>query len=389
MSLASAVGAATFDRTANTFMLDLSTELSQVIRPDNNAFLSRVGEAGMTAEQIAHYWSEDELNPNSATAEDSADGVLTASGSDTSLDITSGQEGRFKVGTLFMDTATGKSEVMQVSAITDNVLTITRGYGSTSAETHAQNFTIHIVAHPKQQGWKPAQEDWTQERSSQYNYVQIFGRGITIAYERQKVDQSVIASEIAHQTAYRLKEIVRELDSVIINGIRSESAPSDSVYGTLGGLREFVSASGGNTTTTTESLTENVVNEMVKQVWDDAGQIDNGFILVGSALKRVISTFDQAYRRSDFSTRMAGFTVEKFLSDLGIELEVIVDPWMPADVMILGDLSKIKCGPLQGDAMALEDLAKTGRVHEMMISGGYTLEVRNALKCFAYHNNLS
>lgn len=281
---------------------------------------------------------------------------------------------------------------MRVTDVSTDTLTIERGHGSTSGETHGSGttgFDIQIIAHTKQEGWKPTQEDWTQERTSVYNYLQVFGFGITLARERQLVDQTVIASELAHQSAYRLKEFARMLDGSLINGIRSASSGSDTDYGSMGGLIEFASQATGNTDTTTESLTENVVNEMYERIYDDAGGVERGFILVGGALKRVISTFDQAYRRSDFNTRMAGFTVEKFLTDLGAELEVIVDPWMPADVLVMGDLAKIKCGPLQGDAVALEELAKTGRVLEYMVTGSYTAEFRNALETLSYHNNLS
>lgn len=384
MSLATAVGAASFDRTANTFQLDLSTELAEVIRPDNNAFLDRVGSAGMTAKQRIHYWDEDELNPYVATSVDSLD-----SGSTTTLNVASGHGLRFKVGTLFKDKALGKTEVMQVTGISTDALTIVRGYGSTSGQTHSAAFEIQIIAHTKQEGWKPTQEDWTQERSSAYNRLQVFGFGITISKERQNVDNTVLASEVAHQSAYRLKEFSRMLDGSLINGIRSADADSDTVYGSMGGILEFASQSNGNVNTTTEDLTENVINELAEDIWDDAGQINNGFILCSGALKRVISTFDQAYRRSDFNTRAAGFTVEKFLTDLGYELEVIVDPWMPNDTIVIGDLSKIKCGPLQGDAVTLEELAKTGRVLEYMVSGSYTAEFRNALDTLGYHNNLS
>lgn len=387
MGLATEVGQATFDRTANTYQLDLSTELAEIIRPDNTAFLDRVGSASMTASQRIHYWTEDELNPYTATC--AANDSLTASDGDTTLTVTTGQGVRFVAGTLFKDKAIGKTEVMQVTDISSNDLTIVRGYGSTSAETHAASFEIQIIAHTKQEGWKPTQEDWTQERTSAYNRTQVFGMGITLARERQLVDQTVIASEIAHQSAYRLKEMSRMLDGSLINGIRSAATESATVYGSMGGLLEFVSAAGGNTTTTTEDLTETVINNMVEQIWNDAGQINNGFILCSGALKRVIATFDQGYRRSDFNIRSAGFTVEKFLSDLGFELEVIVDPWMPNDVIVVGDLSKIKCGPLQGDAIKLEELAKTGRTMEFMVSGSYTVEIRNALDVFAYHNNLS
>lgn len=365
----------------------MSTELAETIRPDNTAFLDRVGSASMTAVQRIHYWTEDELNPYTAAC--SSGDSLIADDTDVTLDVATGHGVRFKAGTLFKDAAIGKTEVMQVTNVSTNQLTIVRGYGSTSAQTHAASFVIQIIAHTKQEGWKPTQEDWTKERTSQYNRLQIFGRGITLARERQLVDQTVIASEVAHQSAYRLKEISRELNGSLINGIRSAATDSDTVYGSLGGLIEFASQSTGNITTTTENLTETVINNMVEQIYNDAGQLLNGFILCGGALKRVIATFDQAYRRSEFNTRAAGFTVEQFLSDLGFQLEVIVDPQMPADVIVVGDLSQIKCGPLQGDAMRLEELAKTGRTMEYMVSGGYTAEFRNALYVLAYHSNLS
>ena len=195
MGLATEVGAATFDRTANTFQLDLSTELAEIIRPDNTAFLDRVGSASMTATQRIHYWTEDKLNPYTATAAASLDA------SATSIAVATGQGARFVAGTLFKDKAIGKTEVIQVTGVSTDTLTIVRGYGSTTGETHASLFEIQIIAHTKQEGWKPTQEDWTQERSSAYNRVQVFGMGITLARERQLVDQTVIASEIAHQSA--------------------------------------------------------------------------------------------------------------------------------------------------------------------------------------------
>ena len=62
---------------------------------------------------------------------------------------------------------------------------------------------------------------------------------------------------------------------------------------------------------------------------------------------------------------------------------------MPDDTVIIGDLSRIKVGPLSGEGVALEDIAKTGRSIEAMISGDYTMEVRNATEAFAIHTGLT
>jgi hypothetical protein len=384
MALATATGASSFDITAGTGMLDLSNELAEVIRGDNTSLISRLGVSGFTSSQKTHKWNEDSLNANTATLNEALDA------SETGVDVATDDGTKFKIGTLFKFNERGKTEVCRVTAISTDTLTVERGYGSTSGETHASGAEIMIISHTKQESWKPTQEDWTKERSSGYNYHSIFGLGIAITYSRQNIDHAGIASEFAHQTAYRLKEIMRSLDSAVINSIRSASEASDTDYGSLGGIIEFVSQTGGNVVTTQEDLTEQVTNALYKLIWDDAsGAISRGFILVGGALKRVISTFDQAYRRNDFDSRMAGFTVEKFLTDLGFELEVIVDPWMPDDVMIIGDLDRIKVGPLQGDSMRVENLARTGRLIEAMVTGQYTMEVRNAKEAFGIHRNLA
>jgi len=384
MALSDYDGVSSYDITANTGKLDLSEMLAEIIRPDNTVALNTIagGAGGFTASQVTKYWNEDKLNPNTAT--DDATGINS---SETTLDVTTGQGGRFVAGTLIKDNTAGKTEVMQVTDVATDTLTIVRGYGSTTGEAHAASFPIMIIGHTKPEGWAPGTEDWTQERSSKYNYTQVFGRGINLSYTRQNIDHAGIASELSHQTAYRLKELMREMDHSLINGIRSASVGSDSVYRSYGGLIEFISAATGNTDSTSEALTESIVNDLVKEIWDDGGQPN--FLLCGGTQKRVISTFDQAYRRMDFDSKVAGFVVEKFISDLGFELDIVVDPWLPDDVILIGDKSKVKVGPLKGDAMRLEALAKTGRSHRAMITGQYTVEVRNALEAFAIHSSLT
>lgn len=391
MALSASSGVAAYSIAAAVKKLDLSEELAEIIRTDNTALISRVGAGGLVATQLKHAWPEDKLNPNTADSSDDADGILTAAGGDTSLTVDTDHGLRFKVGTLFKDNTRNKTELMRVTLVADDVLTIARAYGSTSVETHAQNFPIMIVAHTKQEDWKPTQEDWTAERTGPYNYLTLFGLGIAITRRRQAVSHAGVPSEFAHQAAYRLKEIARQLDSSVINSIRSASAGGAADYSSMGGLIEFVSQATGNTSSTAEALSPSVLNAMIKQIWDDGGMVAGGrlAVIVGGVQKRKISAFDAAYRRLDFESRSAGYVVERFLSDLGFECEVIVDPWVPDDTTIVGDLNRLKIGPLTGEGIALEDLAKTGRLIEAMVSGEYTCEIRNALEAWAIHTNLS
>lgn len=385
MALASASGLASFDQSAGEF-LDLSNELAEIIRRDNTAFISRVGISG-EATETSHSWMEDALNPNTATSLADPTGVLDASA--TSLVVASGQGVRFRAGTIFKDSAAGKTEVMQVTAVSTDTLTIVRGYGSTSGETHGTGstaFNIQIIAHLNQES-QDMPSDESRARTKVTNYTQIFQKGIMVSHTMRSVLQAGVADEFTFQIARRMMEIERELDSSVIAGIKSASTGSDTVYRSMGGLIEFTSQAAGNVTTTAEALTLTVVNDMCKQIWDDGG--NPNFILVGGKQKRKISAFDQSARRSSYDGTVAGYVVDKVITDLGFVLDVITDPWMPDDVCIIGDLGKIRVMPLRNDSMRAEELAKTGRSYKAQVTGQYTVEIRNAVEAFAYHNNLT
>jgi hypothetical protein len=397
MALSAATGLAAYSLPAAVTKLDLSEELAEIIRTDNVALLNRIGAAGCSATQRKHSWVEDSLNPNTAT--ESGVGINTTA---TSMDVVAGQGGRFKIGTIFKDNTAGKSEIMRVTNVSTDTLTIARGYGggftAGTGEAHAASFPILIIAHTKQEGWKPTQEDWTKERTGPYNYLTTMGYGITISRRRQAIEHAAITDEFAHQAAYRLKEFMRQLDHSLINSVRSDSAGSATDYSSMAGIIDAVryglgatAVGTGNVTTTSEAISPSVINALIKLIWDDGGMVAGGRLglVCGGVQKRKISAFDQAYRRMDYESRAAGYIVERFLSDLGFEVEIIVDPWMPDDTIVVGDLNRLKVGPLVSDAAGLEDLAKTGRVIEAMLSGTYTSEVRNALEAWAVHTALT
>jgi len=171
--------------------LDLSEELAEIIRTDNTALLQRVGAGGLVATQLTHKWPEDKLNPNTAT------GGALADATGTSLSVGTGEGKRFKPGTLIKDNTAGKTEVMNVTAVSTDTLTIVRGWGSTSGETHAADWPIMIISHNKDEGWKPSEEDWSQERTGVYNFLTTMGYGIAITRKRQAVEHAAIPSEFA------------------------------------------------------------------------------------------------------------------------------------------------------------------------------------------------
>ena len=378
MALAATTPLASYDQSAGEF-LDLSNELAEIIRRDNVSFLSRVGISG-EATETTHSWMEDSLNANTVT--------LDESGFDSSeTDMTFVSTTPLRIGSLLRNVSeAGKTEVIQVTLVDSaTICTVVRGYGSTTGEAHSTGSTWNVI-NPQQEG-QDAPTDISKVRTKVSNYTQIFQYGINVSHTMRSVLQAGVADEFTFQVARRLMEAMRELDASLVGGIKSASAGSDTVYRSMGGILEFANQATGNLNTTSEALTLSVVNAMAEQIWNDGGYPN--FILVGGKQKRKISAFDQSTRRSVYDSTVAGYVVDKVLTDLGFVLDVIVDPWMPDDTAIVGDINKIRVMPLRGSAMRAEDLAKTGASFKAQIYGEYTAEFRNAIQTLAHHNNLT
>lgn len=381
MALQDPTQAASFDQSA-VYKLDLSEVLSSILLDDTDV-LSSIGISGESATQTKHSWIEDALN---ATTVKQLASVLTAASGN--IGISASHLSRITAGTLLKDTLSGKSEVVQVTAVGAVSATITRGYGATSGQTHASGATWEIIANARPQGMTGPKDEST-TRGLKYNFTQIFSKGVKITGTAQAIDHAGISSEDSYQIDLRLRELKRELDRTVIMGVRAPNDVSGSTYGTMGGLIDFIghiNAASGNVNHTAETLTPSVLNAMAKQVYDDGGMPTH--VIVGGVQKQKISTFDQEYRRSTMDTRRAGYTVEQFVTDLGMNLTVVVDRWMPVDVALVIDSSKVKIMPLKTRAFFLEKLAKTGDSNDWQIVGEYTMEVRNAAEAHAYHTNL-
>jgi len=364
---------------SGTYILDLSPQLDEILL-DDATLLGIIG-IGEPVEQTKHQWDSDELNPVTFKAAAAALNI-----SATTLLMSAGYTGRITAGTLIKDQLSGKYEVMQVTAVSTVSATVVRGYGATAGETHAASAVYDIIANARPEGMD-APKDESTIRAREYNYTEIFSKGVELTGTAIAIKRNAISREDLKQIDNRMRELTRELDRTLIMGIRAATDHTDAAYGTMGGLIDFIkNATSGNTNTTAETLTPSVLDAMVQQIYDDGGTPD--MVIVGATQKRKISAFDKEYRRTTMDSRRAGMNVEEYMSDLGVTLRVVLDRWMPVDCALVIDSSKISVHPLQTRAFFLEKMAKTGDKEKWQIVGEYTAEVRSAAKSHAIHTNL-
>jgi hypothetical protein len=202
-----------------------------------------------------------------------------------------------------------------------------------------------------------------------------------------------VVDELQTQTKYRTYEIKRELDVAAILGIASwdgsyKTGTSEwrTMQGVINYIRDYDMDNTNEDTLVTNAagaLTVANLNTAIYGIWNAGGLDDmsDPIIAVGAAQQRVIASFERELRRVEQGERQVGYYRDIFLSDMGKEFPIVLDRWIPPDMLLIMDRNRVALRALSGDAWHLEKMAKTGRSEKWQLSGQYTLEVRCADKC--------
>lgn len=349
-----------------------------IVSPFETPLLDHLGDAKRPAASTVHEWIEDTLLPNTDTVNQAS---FTPNAQDaTSITVANGS--RFRVGDQLKPD--GAREVLFVTGVAGNVLTVVRRYGSTPASNLSNGLRLSILGNAALEGDDRPASAFT-SRVRKRNYTQIFTAGIEVSGSMRSARTLGIADEVDYQKQERLRELMRDLENCVINGVApgANQQGSASVRRTMNGIipslvtNSFVPgvgaipAGGGGGT----NLSEQVLNTCLRQVWEQStGRIDT--IVVPGFQKRRINEFIQNARTYDSSTDRLHSRVSYYESDFGV-CRILLSRWMPADSMLLLDSSRISVLPLAGRSFGYKPLASTGDSEVGMVLGEYTLELKN------------
>ncbi len=207
------------------------------------------------------------------------------------------------------------------------------------------------------------------------NYTQILRKVFQITDTQEAVDTAGRGSEIAYQTAKKLKELARDIEyALVIN--TSASAGSSNAARTLKGMDGWISDNctyGGASVGASVTLSEGLVNDALQLVWADGGRPQ--YVLCGAFQKRQIDAMSTNTReiRADTKTLVSAVDIYKSsFGDLQIRLHHQVNTTIPAKVLILGDMDLWNKAWLR--PVKREKLARTGSSTKYMIEAELTLE---------------
>jgi hypothetical protein len=340
-----------------------------IVSPYETPLLDHLGDPQRSATSTVHQWLEDQLLPNSDAIDDGS--IVSATG-ETSFDVAHGD--RFRVGDQIQ--ADDSAEVMFVTAVSGDTLTVVRGYGGTSAEAIADQQVLRILGNAALEGDDAPTARFT-NRVRQSNVTQIFTAGVEVSGSQLAAKQAAIADELDYQKQERLRELIRDLENCVINGVAPSTDPQGSatvrrtMRGIIPSIATNVEDAGG------AALTEDLLNANLRAVWEQSnGGVDT--ILVGGLQKRAINNFIASARGYDARNTRYRDMVSVYESDFGV-CRVVLSRWVPSDAVVMLDSSRIDVLPLSGRSFHYKPLSADGDRERGQVIGEYTLEMRNEI----------
>ncbi len=351
-------------------------DLVTILSPAETPLLDALGDPLYVATNTRHEWLEDQLLPNN-------DSINQAGINDAGLNVTSitvANGGRFRVGDLIQ--AAGSREVILVTAVATNTLTITRGYGGSAKSQLTNAIALTIIGNAALEGADAGAPRFS-VRSRKSNYTQIFSAALQVSGSEAAVRQINVADEMDYQKTNRLRELLRDLENTIINGVAPDSTQEGnaSVRRTLQGVLASIVTNqmtpGSGHIPSGTDLSEDHVNGALRTIWEASGNKPD-LILCGGTQKRAINGFIQATQRFAPGNETFKNLVSVYESDFGVS-RILLSRYVPADAVIFLDSSKVSVVPLAGRSFQYKELAVTGDYLSGELLGEYTLEVRGEM----------
>jgi hypothetical protein len=367
-------GKATYS--AGTTLPELAEDVADligIISPYETPLLDALGDPLRAATSTHHEWLEDELLPNKDSIDDQS---ISSPSSETDFDVANGS--RFQVGDQIQ--VEGSAELMLVTAISTDTLTVVRGYSDTTAEDLVDGQVINILGNAALEGSDKPSARFT-NRTRGGNYTQIFTAAVEVSGTDMAAGQLGLSDEMDYQKAERLRELIRDLENTVINGGQPASNPqgSSSVRRTMEGavqsLATNVFATGDSGFPSGTALDEVKINYVLRKIWEISnGSVD--LIVVGGFQKRKINDFLSASRSYGPAETTYKDMVSVYESDFGV-CKIITTRWMPQDTALLLDSSRVSVLPLAGRSFHFKRLASSGDYECGELIGEYTLEMKN------------
>ena len=303
-------------------------------------------------------WLEDTLTPLSGTC---AQKDLTTATTVVTITVDDGDV--FQPGHIILV----GTEKMWVSAVSGDVITVTRGFANSTAATQASNAAYTIIGMARLEGDDSDGIGYT-DITSNSNYTQIFHKEIKVTGSEMVIDNYGFSDPYQYQAAKSIPEMMRLIERTLQYGVRD--AGSTTTPRMMGGYQTFIT----DNLADGSSLTVGKIEDALELAYNDGGGGEFGAVVNPATYQKIKGLYDSsAYVRYAPEQNRFGTLVDKIVTPFG-NVSFTIDRWQISTLIPMLRLENI--GMLTLRPWQVEDLAKTGDARKSELIGEFTLCVR-------------
>lgn len=303
---------------------------------------------------------------------------------DTTIDVADGT--KFRAGMTI--SPEGSDEVMLVLSVAVNVLTVTRGFGGTTAADIASGDVITIDSVGRAEN-SLAQNDGIFQPDPVENFFQTMDTAVEFSRRALATLQFGNTNDLAFQLSERIRQLTIQMDRALVRGRKATATVGGETVTYTGGLRYWLDQAGAiKTDNSAAALTLDQINALNAEIVARGGMANT--IAVGIAQARKLSALVSANYSSQ---RLTEWTQDegglmRLPSDLplvGNVNQIVIDTNLNDDELIIFDAGKISVVPMAANnanasgAWQTKDATQPGQDGERTrILGDFAMEIRQS-----------
>lgn len=205
------------------------------------------------------------------------------------------------------------------------------------------------------------------------NNFTILRQDVQITGTMRATDMYAIGREDRHQILMRLKELQRDRERAALYS--QYKIKTSAFAGLIKGVFGFlVGESGTHIDTTTYTLTNTTLNTMVRFLWEYGSRNLTFFGHIDQCAK--ITRWDVNRIRMRPSDRVGGGYINSWMSECGVELDIIPMAHVPTNIAFVLDRSRIQLRAKKGRKAIMEKLGKMGDFDDWQLLSEFSLEMK-------------
>jgi len=260
------------------------------------------------------------------------------------------------------------SELLWVSSVSTNTVTVTRGVSGTTAASHASTSAITFVGNARLEGAESSAIAFT-DRTVGSNTTQIFHQEVKVTRSHNQIPQYGIAEEMAYQGDKIVPSQMRLIERSLIYNAEAATG-STTTPRIMAGIPAFITtnkASGA-------SLTQAKIESAIMSAYNNGGG-GPWLLIVNPATALAIKNFYDATTvlRVDRTETTLGMNLTTIHTPFG-EGHIVIDRWCPSTLIPILDAKH--CGLKTFYPFTQKALAISGDYEKSEVVGEFTFCLR-------------